>query len=167
MSFTFDLTAMPEPITVKCPGGDFELFHYYLNADERADAVTALGSEGLRGAQDALWPKIYTWKGVNKPDGSPQEMIRKIDEGQEISFLRDVMARVPWVTQIVTVFKQFALNGVSLTRIRPTLEAFIDDKAELDKIAAELTDFFKRHAGRPGGTSTGSCSTATSPSPQG
>lgn len=167
MSFAVDLNAMPDPLEVEFDGGSFTLFHAYLNADERAEAVQSLGSEGLRGATDVLWGKISGWKGVNKPDGTPQVMLYKQDDGSTTSFLPVVMGRIPWVAQIVTVLKQFALNGVALARVRQTLDAFVSDKAELERIEAMMADFFKSRGGQPGGTSTGSCTTATSPSPQG
>lgn len=135
----FNLDVNPPPIKVQCGQDSFLLHHRYMTSSERAEAVEALG-RGFDAASEVLQRYIFGWSGVESEDGTPLPFEAMSVEGT-VRNLPRVMGRVPWEKQLLASLTQYAMNGVRFARLRDLLSGYVQDKVELESMAAEVEGF--------------------------
>lgn len=164
MSFQVDLNSKPSPIEVSAGAASFTLEHSWMDAYERARVIDAIDL-GIESAMRIAFAKITGWHGVVGPDGAPLPFKVRDREGKETTNLEQVLARVPFVDQLVLFFSLLASNGVRFARMETSLVPHLDDPALAAEIGKRVDDFFRSRGATPAAPVTSSAAGGMSAGP--
>lgn len=161
-AFQVDLSSRPSPITVSVGAASFELEHAWMDAHERSRVIDAI-EMGLESAMRVAFAKITGWQGVVGPDGAPLPFKVRDAEGRETSNLEKVLARIPYLDQLVLFFSLLAANGVRFVRMEASLAPHLEDPSQAAQIVRRVDDFFRSRGATPAAPATPSPSGAILP----
>jgi len=184
MTWTFDESAKPPPITVNDGDSSFTLAHTYLDADARTkvmDAIaTGMTSAGIGQVYDTqvltlglgcafrkLAEHITGWDGVVDPAGQPVAF-EHTDPKTGVVETKAIAAlgMIPFQEQVRVMMIQLTMNGIEMSsHFVEIFSRLLHDMDLAKSIAEEASPFFRQPGGAVGTCSTNSATGETDTPP--